>query len=174
MCVPSATPQSPKISVPWLTPECSRMHIEPPSAPRDHLHTHFLSPSFFFHPPIFRPHSLLLQHSVTSLLSGSETWWLLYFNEHVSFSSYRGICKNEHWQSPRSFPPLLLCVRRFLLIPRQSSCFFFLFLFFNRIMPRKRRQKKVRKWESRTCKRNRWRVSCVGEWMARNGFQKLE
>lgn len=106
-----------------------------------------LSFSFLFFHPLNPVHSLLLPHSVLCCFYPEAELGNCYNLTSTFLSPVTAAFARMHTGKAHvSFPPLLLfCLRQFLLIPRQSS------RFFDRIMRRKRRQKKVKKVEC--CKR---------------------
>lgn len=161
-CFVLDTPES-KDPESWLTPECSRMHIEPPSA----AWSFSLFLSFLFFHPLNPVHSLLLPHSVLCRFYPEAELGSCYNLTSTFLSPVTAAFARMHTGKAHvSFPPLLLfCIRQFLLIPRQSS------RFFDQIMRRKRRQKK--KWKKSNVQTNRWRVSCVRGWVTQR-FPKIK
>lgn len=148
------TPES-KDPESWLTPECSHMHIEPPSA----AWLLSLSLSFLFFQPLNPVHSLLLPHSVLCRFYPEAELGSCYNLTSTFLSPVTAAFARMHTGKAHvSFPPLLLfCIRQFLLISRQSSPFFW--------SNNAAKTKTKNKWKKSNVQTNRWRVSCVGGWV---------
>lgn len=156
------TPES-KDPESWLTPECSRMHIEPPSVAR----SLFLSLSFFLFPsPKLLVHIPSFFHILLHCFYPEAELDGCYNLTSTFLSSVTAAFARMN--TGKAYVPFFL-----FSYAAQGGSFSFHDnhrVFFRSNNAAKMKTKK--EWESRTRKQNRWRVSYVGGWMAQR-FPKI-